>query len=304
MIQRPTVLVLGAGASAPYGFPVGSQLRDLILARDDRLDEFAFTGIPAPEDEAEGFRRAFRHATVDSIDVFLANRKGAFLRAGKRLIAAHIARCECHDRLFPSTDDWMKKLFDIMRSDKPSFKNNQLTVVTFNYDRSFELKLYWHLRDYYRFEWPEAIQLVNQWPIYHVHGSLGECFFPDMGSGYGRPYAPNLDWLSDIETKLFLVHDELQAHGELTKVQEAIANADRVIFLGFGFHELNCRRLFTNKRPEISHWLSTRLGMTDAECNNARNLLPPAVIGNRIDFGDPSWDAYRFLRERIDVLQS
>ena len=30
MIKRPTVLVLGAGASAPFGFPSGRELRDKI----------------------------------------------------------------------------------------------------------------------------------------------------------------------------------------------------------------------------------------------------------------------------------
>jgi hypothetical protein len=32
MIEEPTCLILGAGASAPYGLPVGFELRDLILA--------------------------------------------------------------------------------------------------------------------------------------------------------------------------------------------------------------------------------------------------------------------------------
>lgn len=34
MIERRTVLVLGAGASAPYGLPVGATLRSLILSMD------------------------------------------------------------------------------------------------------------------------------------------------------------------------------------------------------------------------------------------------------------------------------
>jgi len=31
MITKPTVLVIGAGASKPYGFPTGQELRDYIL---------------------------------------------------------------------------------------------------------------------------------------------------------------------------------------------------------------------------------------------------------------------------------
>ena len=38
MFKRPTVFVLGAGASAAYGFPTGKELKHKILSKSD----FAF----------------------------------------------------------------------------------------------------------------------------------------------------------------------------------------------------------------------------------------------------------------------
>jgi hypothetical protein len=39
MINKPTTLILGAGASAPFGFPTGNELKEkvLSLADDDPL---------------------------------------------------------------------------------------------------------------------------------------------------------------------------------------------------------------------------------------------------------------------------
>ena len=32
MIETPTVLILGAGASKPYGYPIGSELKSRIIS--------------------------------------------------------------------------------------------------------------------------------------------------------------------------------------------------------------------------------------------------------------------------------
>src|SRR2546421_12270012 len=41
MIEEPTCLILGAGASAPYGLPTGNELRDLILTTVSPTGRFA-----------------------------------------------------------------------------------------------------------------------------------------------------------------------------------------------------------------------------------------------------------------------
>jgi hypothetical protein len=59
MIKIPTVLILGAGASSPYGFPSGSTLRDQICANLSVRDSKTFLelrGSGFDMDEISQFR--------------------------------------------------------------------------------------------------------------------------------------------------------------------------------------------------------------------------------------------------------
>ncbi len=87
MITRPTVLVLGAGASQPYGFPLGSELRiDILRLADSRALRAGYEG--AAEGAALAIRAnlnlhplftefvsAFKNSGFYSIDAFLVGSK-------------------------------------------------------------------------------------------------------------------------------------------------------------------------------------------------------------------------------------
>src|SRR6267378_303056 len=77
MIEKRTVLILGAGASMPYGFPSGSGLRRHII---EYLDELL-------------------SADTTSIDVFL-ERRTEFVEIGKAAIAATLIPLESTRNLF------------------------------------------------------------------------------------------------------------------------------------------------------------------------------------------------------------
>jgi hypothetical protein len=75
MITTPTVLVLGAGASYPYGFPTGKGLRDLICETFSSTNAMAsqLLGSLNPEgtrfapDEFFQFREAFLKSGQPSV---------------------------------------------------------------------------------------------------------------------------------------------------------------------------------------------------------------------------------------------
>lgn len=89
MITTPTVLILGAGASCPYGFPTAKQLRN------DICEAFASRDTPAsrllgdnaaPTEKFLEFREAFWKSGTSSVDAFLKGRS-EFLDVGKFAIA-------------------------------------------------------------------------------------------------------------------------------------------------------------------------------------------------------------------------
>ena len=49
MIETPTVLILGAGASKPYDYPLGIDLKDKIIRRLYALQKKIVGGIQKPK---------------------------------------------------------------------------------------------------------------------------------------------------------------------------------------------------------------------------------------------------------------
>lgn len=112
MITRPTVLILGAGASQAYGFPLGA---DLLRGITDALGG---TGSESPAQvlaeasrrslgDVERFRSELLRARRLSIDTFIESRREDYDVIGRCAIAQHLLRLESDDGLFPSLEkDW------------------------------------------------------------------------------------------------------------------------------------------------------------------------------------------------------
>jgi hypothetical protein len=100
MISKPTVFVLGAGASAPYGFPLGTALSDAIaveLLRDsDFRDDLLGANINVPI--LQQFARALRASGRYSIDEYLQGHP-EYRDLGKLAIARILIPAERDDRL-------------------------------------------------------------------------------------------------------------------------------------------------------------------------------------------------------------
>jgi len=99
MIKNKTVLVLGAGASMPYGFPSGQGLVDIICDSNNNFKKLVAEGAVVGENNVSTFIRALREADPESIDVFLANNP-EFEKVGKSAIAA---------TLLPRENEWELK---------------------------------------------------------------------------------------------------------------------------------------------------------------------------------------------------
>ena len=87
-IRIPTVLVLGAGASEPYGYPIGERLRDLVTALpNDGLGgvktNLIFHQLGHEREEWHTFVKILRHSGYRSVDRFL-QKTVDFLEIGNR----------------------------------------------------------------------------------------------------------------------------------------------------------------------------------------------------------------------------
>jgi hypothetical protein len=125
-ITTPTVLILGAGASRPHGFPLGRELRDIVCRLLEKPGLFIELGHS--EMHVRAFRDELRFSAYRSVDQFL-ERNEAFLAIGKQAIAAALLPAENEDRLFsPGApgEHWYELLVDRMAVDTDDWFKNRL----------------------------------------------------------------------------------------------------------------------------------------------------------------------------------
>lgn len=280
MITKPTVLILGAGSATAYGFPLGRGLRNLVcrIPWTGAANLIKETGFDS--DELENFVNTLRHSAYTSVDWFLEDWP-EFIAIGKAAIAAALIPSEDPNRLFPpdATDThWYELLLNTLDTPQGAFTENRLSIVTFNYDRSLEHYLF-RVLETRRGSEQSAVEALNSLDIIHVHGMLGELTPP---ADDGRPYSPDLE-PGAIRTAAEQIIVVGEAAGETEAFEHArgkLREAERIVFLGFGFHFESVRRLAVFNEPwGDEHQNRVRVGGTSTgipihEWNNIQaNIL-------------------------------
>ena len=275
MINKNTVLVLGAGASMPYGFPSGEGLMQEILEeiRPNFGKELfrVLLGFGFKPDDIDDFYTGLKHARKFSVDEFL-ERQPKFMKIGKMAITLTLSTYEKKDELFEqkSDKDWYRYLW--VKLSDTSFENfdkNQLSIITFNYDRSIEHFLFTTMRALYRRSEQDCAKKLKKIPIIHVHGRLGA--LPWQGKN-GRSYQPSiaLDEVGNISNQIKVMKEQDDSPREFEEAHKILSSSKKICFLGFGYNPVNIRRL---KIKEISSSpyrvvYGTSLNFGDAERRN------------------------------------
>ena len=255
-IEKPTVLILGAGASRPYGFPVGIGLRDAVCERLlEPVVQIFFKQLGFGRDGARKFADAVRHSAYPSVDTFL-EAYPKYLEIGKMAIAVVLLPFEDHDKLFSprvrSQSHWYELLINKMDPGGTGWNRNRLTVVTFNYDRSFEHYFITVLQQRAGVSAKRAATMFRRVEVIHVHGQLGS--YPHLGSDpvtYGA--RTDKDPFGAAARAIRVVSDAGDDLAPFKRAKKKLLEAQRAYFLGFGFADVSVGRLGVFG-PEERHW--------------------------------------------------
>ncbi|QDU17469.1 hypothetical protein CA11_53110 [Gimesia maris] len=257
MLEKRTCLILGAGASAHLGFPVGAALKNDILKELKRMiTENGLKDYPPEiqdsDEDLNEFYRLLNMGIWDSPDAFLEDHP-EFKNTGKYLICKQLAEKEKASN-FIDNMGWYQKLMKAIRVNHPDkLKDNELSIITFNYDRSLDYRLHEFVYAHYGIkDADEAWQIVeNSIDIIHVHGTLGEYPKYEYGSIeniYERSQKIKIisEVANDAEKR-----DDGFVNYEFKRASELLHKAERVVVFGFGFAEDNVERLHFFEKKEF-----------------------------------------------------
>lgn len=279
-----------------YGFPTGEELKDLII----RL--YAKEG-PALNGHREAMGLDIFHVKEfcadlsqsghSSVDAFLEYRK-EYSKIGKTAIAEVLIPFEDESKLFSVDRNWYKYLLGKLNAPPDQFHSNKLTIVTFNYDRSFEWYLFKTLSARFGLNEVDALELVGRIPVIHLYGTLGGLPWESNGRPYNsRKERPDIYLARD---KIRIIYEDVSEVQEFNQAHEAFRSAERVVFLGFGYNKVNIQRLERGKwRRSNQFFQSSAFGITDLEKTGIKRMFD-----REIDFGNSDWDILKFLREKVD----
>lgn len=323
MIDVPTLFILGAGASKPYGYPTGIELRSEIINNFSSdlkilLDRSSLQNRPKDsiQREAQKFIENFSRSPVNSIDKYLALNP-IFSSIGKIAITMCILKKEKTSNFLEkmdfrqSNEDWYRLIFNRMIAtlklpeDFKKFRDNKVAFITYNYDRSLEYFLYngfyytfWQNRDTLMIKMKEYVPF----PIIHAYGqvnTLQTVDWPDS-SNYGGDF----DYFQEIEnlSKGIRVIGE-KADDIKAEVKKLISEYKRIFFLGFGYAIENLDALDL-PMDNADDWdiYGTAKGLTKKEIDSVRSIFYKTFVNKTLFLIKPRIEdknSYELLRDHL-----
>lgn len=290
MIKEPTVLVLGAGARKPYGFPTGLELLRYVCVNLQRPRQRKILRANGFLDgEIDQFREALFYSGRTSVDFFLEHRP-EFIRIGKASICMTLIPFEIESKLFTMDEranSWYEYLWTKLATDIDRFRENPLSILTFNYDRSLEQYLFTTLRNAYGLLDAKAAEVIMAIPIIHLHGRLG-CL--PWQSSTGRPYTADIEeeQLLFFSQQIKIISEGIGEDLEFNSALSLLKEAKIIYFLGFGWNEVNVLRLDINILKTKQVFGSTyNLGYAEIESLRSKWTFM---------FADPAFDVLGCLK--------
>ena len=281
MIDIPVVLVLGAGASHPYGFPLGGELVDLAINYSDGLRPILAQFHASVAMQLDDFLRDLDAVHPTSIDAFLEAQHPNYQRVGKAVIAYHLMQNECETKrkAVQPEEDWYRHfLHEIVQiNDYNNIGFSNIAILTYNYDRSLEHTILTMLHGLGHSK-NDCLRALERFYIRHLHGQIG--YLPEIHSKHhGRYYEPTVD-----AANLKLAMDGIRVIHEPVVENDPVffepyiflRHATNVIFLGFGYLDKNVERLNLqdDRMKNASYW-GTGVKVTPKQAEFYAKLFPP-----------------------------
>lgn len=310
MFKRRTLFIVGAGASAEFKLPVGSDLARNIAQRTDlkirRFSELESTGDHQIFYELQ---EKFRHDVNLYLQACWRIRDGVQLSAsiddfldihasdlhlnivGKLAIVRSILDAERHSRLYferspdrttikvsSFEDTWLIKLIRMLgrgvAKEKIGSLFENVSFIVFNYDRCIEHCLLQSLQQLFSIEAQEAAEVMKSLSIIHPYGQVGDLRSRENPKGlpFGGEQSRSIDYL-EIAKGIKTYTEQVGDVEELRPIHDEMNKAERIVFLGFAFHNQNLALIKPPTSMGRKEIFGTAFGMSASDVEVVQHQL-------------------------------
>jgi len=294
MFRAKTVLVIGAGASVEVGLPMGPELlKQIVNMIQIRFDHYRqssgdvgiLEAIKICVNEGANVEKTNQHLKAArqlaesakqalSIDNVIDALEDAQVElVGKLGIVRAILKAEANSSKFKRVDNmpdslditkfeetWYSSLSKILtenvRKSQITEIFDNLEIINFNYDRCLEHYLPISLGSYYGVPPADVREIMQGLVIHRPYGVAGRLPWqkgdaPSVDFGGGSPKQ-----LADVAQQVRTFTERVEEGDALAAIRNTVANADRIVFLGFAFHRQNVA-LISQKMQDHAEIIAT-----------------------------------------------
>jgi hypothetical protein len=321
MFSKQTVLITGAGAGFDIDMCLGSTLIKEIASDVDfyfqagqldrgsaAIDQALRRVATSTQDYnalfLAGRRIASGITTSGSIDNYIHNHRNnpAIKTVGKIAIVNTILKYERKSKVFidetkhPQVfrdpigleNSWFHIFFRLLgeriivgETLEGIFDN--LSVITFNYDRCFEQYLWKSLQQRFAINGEEATSLMAKLRIHHPYGKIAKLPWEDPhGVPLGGDPHGNEVQLDKFFKNIRTYNEEVEQGEKLAEARNWLQSATRAIFLGFHFHDPNVELIKSqsdSERTNVQQAFATVLDRSGPERNIINEQLNQILRG-------------------------
>lgn len=305
MISDKTVLILGAGSSVPYGYPTMNKLRSDII--DNFRNYYTKLYLQDYDEYQRENELGALHQFVDRfegstgmIDEFLSlDQNQDVVDLGKLAIVCSLSefekKSEFREKAIDTNSDWYSSFYlqlyrNLPRGDQYKFWQYDFSVITFNYDRSFEYFIYDSLTKAFKGKTEKIIEGLNKIKVIHVYGRMAKFIWQAQTSNENVSVSiPYREIISSERHERCALNIDIMYNSRLNNprmemIREIISNAKRLLFVGFGFDKFNLETIgITEKSIDPNQdifW--TQYELEDPKKEVAKKLfLPNGVTTSR-----------------------
>jgi hypothetical protein len=146
---------------------------------------------------------------------------------------------------------------------------DNVSFITFNYDRCIEHYLYHALQNYFAITETHAAQLMQNLVISHPYGTVGALPWqnPTTNVSFGGLY--QIANLTELANQIRTFTERVVDNPALAAIRRQVQEAEVVVFLGFGYHTLNMELLSPEIPSNMEIAFGTAFGISDISVKKA-----------------------------------